>query len=277
MLTALLLASQRIPLEIDQMDRLSVNGTISTNVTGEQRIVPLRLSPSRHHSISFIGRSNLSHPILSVGPVDNIPAVTDDLSHGHPFLSISQSSHLTAVSDSVSVIRNGTSSEIFMELGLSSESFQQQYCASSIQLSNSSQVVLSSSFGSSEFAGVMMTFNHDRPGSMIYLPRFLGERIDTVLLNNGARELGMSRVFSNCVLPTLDGLPDIHIQIGNDTLLLAPDDYIGIIEGSQACFAKFSMLQDYPPARFLGINPLVIKGINTRISADSVTICDTSL
>lgn len=276
MLPALLLSSQRIPLTIDQMDRLSVNATLSNNLTGEQRIMSLRVSPSQRYDVSFIGPSTFSRPLVSVGPIDNIPC-TSDLPFTHPYLSIGRSSYLTTVSQSVSVIRNLSSDEIFLDLGLSDESFRQRFCTSSIQLSNSTRVVLSLSFGSVEYEGIIMTFNHDRPGTMINLPRFLADEIHTVLSNNGARELGRSRVYSNCAAASLDGLPNIHIQIGSDTLLLAPSDYIGVIEASQACFAKFAAYPDFPQARFLGLNPLVIKDVNTRITRDSVTICDTSL
>ena len=119
-----------------------------------------------------------------------------------------------------------------------------------------------------------------RPGALMTIPADLFVRIRNHIQMNGAIWLG-DNMFTNCGPSVLVGLDGLRLEFYHPsgptrtgTLILTPEDFFGFNHETHECVLK---LISFEESQAILINMFSIRGVNTRVTRDTIEICDTAL
>jgi hypothetical protein len=115
--------------------------------------------------------------------------------------------------------------------------------------------------------------------SIASVPIELLSHIHAELIRNGAYRVAGPRslrqlIMASCHPTMLASLPEIVIRLGSiSEIVLAPADYIQMIPEREECIVNLR-----PPINggFYSLSPLIISGLNFRLSNDLLEICDSN-
>jgi len=130
-------------------------------------------------------------------------------------------------------------------------------------------------------AGIQYEIRAIQNGIISSIPQVLLHHIESILLTYGVRRLERNRlnplglVVGNCNPVSLDEFPPIIFDLGSSgELVLTPEDYIAINPELNECSIRLRPPAPESVGGHYFFDPLVIKGLNFRISNDFFEVCD---